>query len=152
VARLTAAQRFRCAAGKGPRVAKLIRSHYYPPMPIDMNVLARLGAQTRITALIAEIEFLVHAFPDLGKAPAHPAGESEKPAPRKRRRMSATTKAKITAAWATRRGETATEPAEAAPLTEPPEKKRRKMSDAGKASIAAAQRKRWAAIRKAKKR
>ena len=121
-------------------------------MPIDMNALARLGAQTRITELIAEIESLVQAFPDLGKAPTHSADKSEEPAPRKRRRMSATTKAKIKAAWAKRRGETATQPAEAAPLTEPPEKKRRRISDAGKARIAAAQRKRWAAIRKAKKR
>ena len=35
-----------------------------------MNTLARLGAQTRIAELIAEIDSLLAAFPGLGEAPA----------------------------------------------------------------------------------
>jgi hypothetical protein len=123
-------------------------------MPIDMNALARLGAQTRIAQLIAEIDSLLEAFPGLGKAPARVAKafESEEPAPRKRRKMSAATKAKIKAAWARRRAGTGTEIQQTAePAKKAPEKKKRKMSAAGKARIAAAQKKRWAAIRRAKK-
>ena len=120
---------------------------------MDMNALARLGAQTRIAELTAEIESLVEAFPGLGEASprtANPA-ESEPQAPRKRRKLSAATKAKIKAAWARRRAGSTPQAAPAEQVAEVPEKKRRTMSAAGKAAIAAAQKKRWAAIRKATK-
>ena len=42
-------------------------------MPLDMKALARLGAQVRIVALVAEIDALLGAFPDLGKSPARAA-------------------------------------------------------------------------------
>ena len=85
-------------------------------MPVDINALARLGAQTRINELIAEIESLVEAFPGLGKAPARTAraAESEPPAPRKRRKMSAATKAKLRASWARRRARSSEAPEAAA--------------------------------------
>ena len=123
-------------------------------MPIDISALARLGAQMRIAELIAEIESLVDAFPGLGKAPARTATptESGRPVPRKRRKMSLATNAKLKAAWARRRGEAekAGPQIADAQVTEAPAKKRRTISAAGKARIAAAQRKRWASIRKAK--
>jgi hypothetical protein len=126
-------------------------------MPVDTNALARLGAQIRINELIAEIESLVEAFPGLGKAPARTsrAAESEAPAPRKRRRVSAATKAKLRASWARRRAGSSAAPETAATeqvaSAEAPEKKRRTISAAGRARIAAAQKKRWAAVRMAKK-
>jgi len=125
-------------------------------MTIDMNALARAGAQVRISELIGEIESLVQAFPGLGKAPARTARitEFEEAAPRKRRKMSAATKAKLRASWAKRRAgksvQLAAEPTPEA-ATEASAKKRT-MSAEGKARIAAAQKKRWAAVRKAKKR
>ena len=128
-------------------------------MPVDINALARLGAQIRINELIAEIETLVEAFPGLGKAPARTAkaAESAAPAPRKRRRMSAATKAKLRESWARRKTGSSAAPEiaateEVAPVAaEAPEKKRRTISAAGRARIAAAQKKRWAALRTAKK-
>jgi hypothetical protein len=122
---------------------------------MDMNALARLGAQTRIAELIAEIESLMEAFPGLGKASARMAKpeSSDGPAPRKRRKMSAATKAKLRASWARRNASSDAAPAAAVAdqTAQAPERKRRKMSAAGRARIAAAQKKRWAAIRKAKK-
>ncbi len=60
--------------------------------------LTRLGAQIRLAQLVAEMDAILGAFPDLGKLPARPAaqGEREEAAPakrtvrrRKRSRMSA---------------------------------------------------------------
>jgi hypothetical protein len=124
-------------------------------MPVNINALARLGAQSRINELIAEIESLVETFPGLGKAPARTAraAESEAPVPRKRRRMSAATKAKLRASWARRKAGSGAAPETAVgeQATEAPAKKRRTISAAGRAKIASAQKKRWAALRIAKK-
>ncbi len=119
-------------------------------MTIDMNALARSGAQARLAELATEIASLNAAFPGLGDASAPPKSEK----PKRRRKMSAATKAKIKAAWANRRSVKAAQPAEepaAKAATEAPAKKRT-ISAEGKARIAAAQKKRWAAVRKAKKR
>jgi hypothetical protein len=124
-------------------------------MLMDVSALTRLGAEIRIAELIAEIESLVDAFPGLGKVPIRIAKplESKQSAPRTRRKMAAATQAKLKAAWARRRGETETAAQQTAgdSLTDVPEKKRRTISAAGKARIAAVQRRRWAAIRKARK-
>ena len=116
-------------------------------MPIDMKDLARRGAQARLAELVVEMDAILGAFPDLGKAPARPA------APRKGRRLSAETKAKMRAAWARRKAaaagvtsETQTEAAESAP------KKKRVMSAQARARISAAQKKRWANRKAGKKR
>ena len=118
-------------------------------MPIDMNVLARLGAQTRIRELIAEIESLAEAFPGLAKAPAHVAPKES--SPRNRRRMSAAIRAKLKAAWARRKAAVGKDPQSAPEQQAEAPSKKRTLSAAGRAKIAAAQRKRWAAIRKGKK-
>ena len=72
---------------------------------MELKELARLGAQTRIAELIAEIEALIKAFPDLGKSPARTGtlARSDQPTRRKRRKVSATTRAKMRAAWARRK-------------------------------------------------
>jgi hypothetical protein len=117
---------------------------------MDMKDLARLGAQARIAELIAEIESLMEAFPGIGKAPAHIAGTQ--PGAAKRRKMSAATKAKISASWARRKAgsaQAAAEPADS--VATPSAKKKRVISSAGRERIAAAQRKRWAAVKKTKK-
>jgi hypothetical protein len=109
-------------------------------MPIDMRDLARRGAQARLAELVAEMDAILGAFPDLGKAPARPAEA------RKGRKLSAETKAKMRAAWARRKaaaaGDTSqitqTDAAESAP------KKKRVMSAEARARISAAQKKRWA--------
>ena len=120
---------------------------------MDMHALAQLGAQIRIAELIAEVESLIEAFPGIGKAPARLA-KSEEPqpaAPRKRRKMSAATKAKITAAWAKRRAASSpAAPAQATSAEGPKAPRKGKISAAGRARIAAAQRKRWAALKAAK--
>ena len=114
-------------------------------MPVDMNALARVGARTRLAELVAEMDAILEAFPDLGKARARPTDSARPPG---RRKMSEATKAKMRAAWARRKTESgAVEAIE--PPTETP-KKKRKMSAAGRAAIAAAQKKRWAAIKKSK--
>jgi hypothetical protein len=123
-------------------------------MTIDTNGLARLGAQIRIAELIAEVESLLEAFPGIGKAPAQLArtAKSSRPVSRKRRKMSAATKAKISAAWARRRDASApaASPAESAAAEAPKAPRTGNISEAGRARIAAAQRKRWAALKKAK--
>jgi hypothetical protein len=74
-------------------------------MPIDMHALARLGAQTRITALVAEIDALLETFPDLGQERARSvtAASTEKnPSKRGRPTARANTSAQADAAPATR--------------------------------------------------
>lgn len=112
---------------------------------MDMKDLARLGAKARIAELIAEIESLIEAFPGIGKTPAR-AAAPEQAGPRKRRKMSAATKAKLRASWARRKAGTAEAPAEAggeAPAPTPRTKKRT-LSAAGRERIIAGQKKRWA--------
>ena len=115
-------------------------------MPIDMKALARVGARTRLAELVAEMDAILEAFPDLGKAPARPNDNAAQPG---RRKMSQATKAKMRAAWVRRKAGSGAVEAVEQPAETP--KKERKMSAAGRAAIAAAQKKRWAAIRKVKK-
>jgi len=73
-----------------------------------MKDLARRGAQARLVELVAEMDSILGAFPDLGKAPARPT-EARKAAatPKKKRVMSAQARARISAAqkkrWRNRR-------------------------------------------------
>ena len=59
-------------------------------MTVDLKALARLGAQARVAELIAEIDAILKAFPDLGKAAARPRRQGvqaeAKPAVRRRKR------------------------------------------------------------------
>ena len=116
-------------------------------MPIDMKDLARRGAQARLAELVAEMDLILGAFPDLGKVPARPTGA------RKGRTPSAETKAKMRAAWARRKvvaardtTETQTDAAESTP------KKKRVMSAQARARSSAAQKRRWASRKAGKKR
>lgn len=63
-------------------------------MPIDMKELARRGAQLRLAELVAEMDSILDAFPDLGKVTPHLAR------PTTGRRLSEETRAKMRAAWA----------------------------------------------------
>ena len=117
-----------------------------------MKDLARRGAQARLAELVAEMDSILEAFPDLGKTPARP------PATPKKRRVSPKTKAKMRAAWARRKaaaGETQVEvPTEQATeaAAEAAPKKKRVMSAAARAKISAAQKRRWKAQKAGKKR
>ena len=126
-------------------------------MPIDMKALARIGAQARIAELVAEIDALLAAFPDLGKAPARAAGKPAEARPRGRRKgnqRSEATKAKLKASWAKRKaakekaGAAEQKAADAKPATPPVAAKKRTMSAEARARISAAQKKRWAAQKK----
>jgi len=85
--------------------------HYHRRMHIDMEKLARLGAQERIREIEQEIDTLRKAF-----------------------RLVLATETRVTTGTNQEFSE-----------------KRRVISPAGRARIAAAQRKRWAAVRKAQK-
>jgi hypothetical protein len=112
-------------------------------MAIDINALARYGAQARLAELVAEMDSILEAFPDLGKSPARGS------APGQGRTISEATKEKMRAAWARRKAAAAgDQPVN--PEARP--KKKRTMSAAGKAAIAAAQKRRWAKIKAGKKR
>ena len=39
---------------------------------LDLKALARLGAHARLAELVAEMDAILEAFPDLGSAPARP--------------------------------------------------------------------------------
>jgi hypothetical protein len=138
-------------------------------MQIDMTALARAGAQARLTELGAEMDALRRAFPEMAEptlkkrgrpAAATPAAREPEPAPKKNGMSPAARKAvarRMKAYWAAKREEKAT-PAPAAKTPEPvkaeaaPAKAKRTMSAEGKARIAAAQKKRWAAVKRGKKR
>jgi hypothetical protein len=129
-------------------------------MPIDMKALARLGAQARVAELVAEIEALLGAFPTLGQAPAHAAGKPAEAGSGRRKRgykMSEATKAKLKASWAKRKAaaldtEAADQKiADQEPDPAPVTAKKRTLSAEARARISAAQKKRWAAQRKAAK-
>jgi hypothetical protein len=117
-------------------------------MPMEINDLARLGAQTRIAELIAEIDYLVKAFPGIEKGPARPARDEPG---RRRRKMSVATRAKMRAAWARRKAAVAGADTPASPRQEAKATKKRTISAKGKARIAAAQRKRWAKVKRTKR-
>jgi hypothetical protein len=55
---------------------------------VDLKALARLGARARIAELIAEIDALLDAFPEIGDAPARPGRGQPVGRRRKRSRMS----------------------------------------------------------------
>jgi hypothetical protein len=153
-------------------------------MPIDLKALARLGARTRIAELVAEIDALLEAFPDLGQEQARPVATASNeanarkrglrtasanasaqtdaaPAKRPRKPMSAAAKKavgeRMKAYWQKRKGTAAApvlEPAPAAANAPEPEKPtaKRTMSAEARARISAAQKKRWRAAKRGKKR
>jgi hypothetical protein len=119
-------------------------------MPIDLKDLARRGAQSRLAELVAEMDSILEAFPDLGRAPARPAGAAGTAG---RRKVSEETKRKMRASWARRKAETADTPPAAEPANdEATPRKKRTMSAAARARISAAQKKRWALRKAGKKR
>jgi hypothetical protein len=129
-------------------------------MPIDMKALARLGAQVRIAALVAEIDALLGAFPDLGKSPARAAStpaEARSGRRRKGNKMSEATRAKLRASWAKRKaasvkpGDAEQTVADAQPATAQVVVKKRTMSAEARARISAAQKRRWATRKKGTK-
>jgi hypothetical protein len=115
-------------------------------MPTDMRGLARRGAQARLAELVAEMDAILRAFPDLGKAPARAAEV------RKRRGLSAETRARMRAAWARRKTAAADTTETQIDAAEPAPKKKRVMSAQARARISAAQKKRWASRKAGKKR
>jgi hypothetical protein len=115
-------------------------------MPIDIKGLARRGAQLRLAELVAEMDSILEAFPDLAKVPAHPAR------PTTGRKLSEETRAKMRAAWARRRRTDEEQPGTEMPAAAAPQKKKRTMSTEARARISAAQKKRWRATRAGKKR
>jgi hypothetical protein len=79
-------------------------------VPIDLHGLVRLGAQTRLAELIAEVDAVLAAFPDLGQIPARagrPAPEAKPVRKRKRSRMTPAQRKAVSARmkryWAKRR-------------------------------------------------
>ena len=115
-------------------------------MPIDMKDLARRGAQARLAEVVAEMDSILAAFPDLGKSAARPAASP------KGRKLSAETKTKMRAAWARRKAAAAEGTQAETANAEPTPKKRRAMSAEARAKIGAAQRKRWRLKKAGKKR
>jgi hypothetical protein len=96
-----------------------------------LHEYARIGAGTRLTELRAEMAAIHRLFPDLGGVT---------PARRRPKRPKAQAAASSSALT-----EAATEEPVSAPRL-----KRRKMSAAGRKAISDAQKKRWAALKKAK--
>ena len=125
-------------------------------MPIDMKALARLGAQVRIAALVAEIDALLGAFPDLGKSPARAASTpaARSGGRRKGNKMSEATRAKLKASWAKRKaasvkpGGAEQTIADPKPVAAQVVVKKRTMSAEARARISAAQKRRWATRKK----
>jgi hypothetical protein len=121
-------------------------------MTIDINSLAKLGAQARLTELQTEAERILRAFPDLLNR--RPAAGSEVTSPRRgRKRMTAAERRSVSVRmkkyWAQRRQKN--DSPKRGPGRPTGSGKPKGLVDAGRAAIAAAQKKRWAAIRKAKK-
>ncbi len=91
------------------------------PSRTELHRLARLGAQVRLAELIAEIDAILAAFPDLGSMPARPkASGSEvltKGKRRKRYRMSVANRnaaaERMRAYWARKRQEGTKQPRKA---------------------------------------
>ncbi len=126
-------------------------------MSIDLKDLARLGAQTRLVQLAAEMDALHRAFPGLGatdKKRGRPrktasAAPDEQVAGKRKPMSVAAKKAvgeRMRAYWKKRKGTATVETTpETKPKAEKTAPKKRKMSAAGRAAISAAQKKRWAA-------
>jgi hypothetical protein len=121
------------------------------PMPIDMHALARHGASLRLAELQQEMAAITAAFPQENgvRKRGRPAKATGKPS---RKGWSDAARAavgeRMKAYWAKRKPGAEQKAGAAEPATKP---KNRTMSAEGKARIAAAQKKRWAAVRKAKK-
>jgi hypothetical protein len=141
----------------GGRVAQISRE--------ELLAFARHGAVARIAELEAEIASIHSSLPGLAERGAAGATRKQSPAGkttrRRRRRMSAAARKKISEAmtkrWAKRRG-VGRQPSPASKRAgKTPRKrvgkrqrKRGSLSAAGRLAIAEAQKKRWAAIKKAK--
>ena len=140
-------------------------------MQIDMTALARVGAHARLAELAAEMNAIQSAFPELGETPrkrrgrpatngaVHSAAAEEQVLVKRGRkpmstaakkavgeRMKAYWAARKSAAPATTNANATTDDKSAAKGTA-----KRVMSAAGRARISAAAKKRWRALRKAKK-
>jgi hypothetical protein len=131
-------------------------------MPIDMQSLARAGAQSRIAELIAEVTEIRSAFPDIeGQAPrrrererprgANPDGNGGR---HRRKPMTPAQKRpvgqRMKAYWAAPRSDSgnAAEASDQAQVVAPT---KRVMSPEAREKIAAAQRKRWRKLKRAGK-
>jgi len=129
-------------------------------MPIDLQTLARYGADARIAELEREIAEIRNAFPKPAAGRGRRANTASGPAtrsaatPRKRKPMSASAKKAVSLRmrkyWATRKSAGGAQPTAAAADTTQPAKKRT-MSAEARARISAAQKKRWRAHKAAKK-
>ena len=121
-------------------------------MTIDMKSLAREGAKARLWELETETHQLLQAFPDLRDGDRTPA-TSQGGTGRGRRQMTAAERRSVSVRmkkyWAERRQKN--DSPKPGPGRRKARGKRKGISAAGRAAIAAAQKKRWAAIRKAKK-
>jgi hypothetical protein len=141
-------------------------------MPIDMNDLARRGAQIRLAELAAEVNSIRRAFPDLGGSAGKKGGRrtratidsngqpASKPKAsvqqeRKRKPMSGAAKKSVGERmkkyWAERR-KAARAPETQSTVdtksTKAPAVRKRTLSAEARARISAAQKKRWAAQKK----
>lgn len=119
-------------------------------MTLDINQLARLGAQRRIEEIRAEIAAIQKAY---GLEVPLPRAKRAGPAGRKRGGMSAAARRaaseRMRRHWAGRRAEkAAAKPAK--PASGGRKRRRGKLSAAGRAAIVAAQKARWARFRAGK--
>jgi hypothetical protein len=143
---------------------------YHLNMPLDMNDLARRGAQSRLAELTAELESIRRAFPNLAGSPARQRGRPSsqgsdgafaEPSVRKnaggRKPMSAAAKkavaARMRAYWQARKADGTAVSMTAGDATpdQPAVRPRRTMSAEAKARISASQKKRWKAQKRAAK-
>jgi hypothetical protein len=131
-------------------------------MNIDFTSFAKMGAQQRLQQLQAEREQILRAFPALRKTAGperieHAEARHTEVGARRRRSMTAAERRSVSARmkryWASRREGKATAPQApaAAPLAVAAAP-RRTISAEGRARIAEAQKKRWAAKKRAAKR
>ena len=130
-------------------------------MTLDMNALARLGAQTRLAELAAQMDAIRKAFPDLEAGPAKQRRRRARPsvdappvnqapgdgAARTRKPMSAAAKKaaseRMQRYWAGRKASIATPVEKAADTTSGKPTPKRTLSAEARARISAAQKKRW---------
>ena len=121
-------------------------------MTIDMKSLAKEGAKARLWQLETEKNDLLRAFPDLRDGTSSRV-TSQEGSRRGRRRMTAAERRSVSVRmkkyWAERRQKN--DSPKPGPGRPKGSGKRKGISAAGRAAIAAAQKKRWAAIRKAGK-
>jgi hypothetical protein len=135
-------------------------------MPIDMQSLARVGAQRRIAELMVEVDQLRSAFPDLDSGPgqrgrgrsqaaAESDGNDGADQTRRRKAMSPAQKRavgqRMKTYWANRRSASGTASSDAREPAAQAAPAKRVMSAEAREKIAAAQRKRWRAVKRAAK-